>query len=72
MQVVIADVTPEKIQRGRAEITGNGGTVSGNNFSVNGVAGRYFLNGNTLTIVIDSKSWYPESMIESELRKFFA
>jgi len=72
MQITINNVTEEKVQRAMAEIRKNGGTVAGNSFNVKGVAGKYFLHGSTLTIVINSKPWYaPESKIESELRKFF-
>lgn len=58
----------EKIREvGEVSVDGNGGS-----FSAKGVEGRFSYSDGVLTIKIDDKPWLAsDSMIESEINKFF-
>jgi hypothetical protein len=71
--IIINNVTDEKVQRAMSDIREKGGKVIGNNFSVSGVVGNYFLEGTILTITIIKKPFIVSmDYVDSELRKYFA
>lgn len=76
MQVVINNVTADKVNKAMAEIVNTGGHVDGDRFSVptplGQVLGNYSLAGSTLTINITDKPFLvPSGTLESKLRAFF-
>ena len=70
--------TLDKVNEALAKISEVGSVSvlgSGGSFSAKGVVGRFTYNQDLeiLTIIIDDKPWLAsDSMIENEIRKFFA
>lgn len=69
------ETTAEKVNEALGKIR-EVGTVSvrdnGGSFSAKGVEGRFSYKDGVLSIAIDDKPWLAsDSMIESEIRKFF-
>lgn len=72
MNIIIKNITDEKIAQALQLIRNNGGTVSGASFAITGVFGSYAKSGNDLIVTIDSKPFYiSNGMIESKLKEFF-
>lgn len=73
MQYTISNITPEKVDKGEAEIRKAGGTVyADNSFEVQGVNGSFELINNTLTVTITDKPWLVSwNMIKQGLIEYF-
>jgi hypothetical protein len=68
----IENITSEKLESGLAKLRKSGFTVEGNKVKGMGVEATYALEASTLSITIEKQPPFLGSMIESQIRGFFA
>jgi hypothetical protein len=68
----LENVSPEILDAGLAKLKKSGFTVEGNDVKGMGVEATYAHEGTTLTVTVEKQPPFLGSMIESQIRGFFA